>query len=247
MGDLAQEYWQKQTVLVTGGTGGLGQEMVRHFAALGCRVAINYFSRDDRAQALLGEINSAQVKIYRADIRKENEVERMVEEIAKALGPVSILINNAGYISNHLLVMNSLEDWQKIIDTHLTGTFLVSRGVVKNMMKVKFGRIINISSVSAIEGGQGQTSYAAAKAGIIGFAKALSHELGPLGITCNTLVLSMFDTESAKQGASEELARRRLIQSPFRRVGKPKEILDALEYLASDKSNFVTGQTLQLG
>lgn len=241
-----ENYWERQVVLVTGGSGGIGREMVRHLISLGCKVAINYVQREEAAQKLLEELNSDRARIYRADIADDKQVNEMVDRIEKELGEVTVLVNNAGIIRNNLLITMSNEDWHSVINTHLTGTFYCTRRVLRNMLKARFGRIINISSISGVEGNGGQVHYASAKAGVIAFAKSLAQEVGSKGITCNALVLNLFRTENALKNVKPEIFKRIEDNMPLRRVGEPHEVVHTIEYLAGPHSGLMTGQVVTL-
>jgi 3-oxoacyl-[acyl-carrier protein] reductase len=241
-----EDYWQKQVVLVTGGSGGIGREMVRHLVRLGCKVAINYVQRTDAAKQLVDELETDRARIYRADIGDDKQVDEMVTRIEEELGEVTILVNNAGIIRNNLLITMTNEDWHSVINTHLNGTFYCTRRVLKNMLKARFGRIINVSSISGVEGNAGQVHYASAKAGVIAFAKSLAQEVGSKGITCNALVLNLFKTENALKNVKPEIFKRIEDNSPLKRVGDPHEVVHAIEYMAGPHSGLMTGQVVTL-
>lgn len=240
-------YWQDQVILITGGSGAVGQAMVKHFTKLGAKVAVNFHSNESRATEFVHSLKSEKVKCYKADVSQEKDVDQMFLKIESELGPVTILINNAGIVVNSLMFLTSIEEWRRMIDTHLTGAFLCSRRALREMIKKKFGRVINISSISAFDGHAGQTSYAAAKAGLIGFTRALSQEVGTKGITCNAVALGLLDTENSRKNVSAEMRKRRIENSPLKRIGEVVEVVPTIEYLASQDSSMMTGQTLNLG
>lgn len=239
-------YWNRQVVLITGGSGGIGREMVRHLTGLGCRVAINFLQQEDKAADLLRELDTDRARIYQADVGHETQVNEMVERIEADFGAVTVLINNAGIIRNNLLITMSNDDWDSVIRTHLTGTFYCTRRVLRNMIKAHFGRIINVSSISGVQGEAGQVHYASAKAGAIAFAKSLAQEVGTKGITCNSLVLNLFNTENARRRVKPEIFQRIVDHSPLRRAGEPPEVAHAIEYLAGPNSSLMTGQVVTL-
>lgn len=238
-------YWSKQIVLVTGGSGGVGREIVRHFHALGCKVAINYRTQMDRAESLKHELGGERVQTYRADVSVEAEVNAMIDQIENDFGPVTVLINNAGMLQSNLLITMTNDDWFGMINSHLTGTFFCTRRVLREMLKARAGRIINISSISGVKGFPGHAHYSAAKAGMIAFAKSVAFEVGKKGITCNAVILNQLKTENVVR-VQPEVIEQLIESSPLRRLGEPHEVIPALEYLASDKSALMTGQVLTL-
>lgn len=240
------EYWKNQVVLVTGGSGGIGRHIVRHLASLGCKVAVNFAQNKENASKLIEELGTPRVKAYQADVGDDKQVDEMITKIEGELGDVTILINNAGIIRNNLLLTTSNEDWHAMINTHLTGTFYCTRRVLKNMMKARFGRIINVSSISGVEPKAGQVHYASAKAAVIAFAKSLAHEVGSKGITCNALVLNLFKTENALKNVRPELFEQITKNMPLKRVGEPHEVPPTIEFMAGPHSGLMTGQVVTL-
>lgn len=241
-----EDYWKNQVVLITGGSGGIGREIVRHLNKLGCKVAVNYIHNKENADKLVSELDSSRIKAYQADIGDDKQVDQMVSKIEAELGEVTILINNAGIIRNNLLLTTSNEDWHSMINTHLTGTFYCTRRVLRNMMKSRFGRIINVSSISGVEPKAGQVHYASAKAAVIAFAKSLAHEVGSKGITCNALVLNLFKTENALKNVRPELFEQITKNMPLKRVGDPHEVPPTIEFMAGPNSGLMTGQVVTL-
>ncbi len=179
------------------------------------------------------------------NVTDADSIDALIKDIAGNEGPVHVLVNNAGVTRDQLMLRMKPEDWQAIIDTNLTSVYRVSRGVLRGMMKARFGRIINISSVVASMGNPGQANYAAAKAGMIGFSKSLAHEVGSRGVTVNTVSPGFIDTDMTRALSDEQ--RELLVgQVPAARLGDVGDIASAVAYLASDGAGYVTGQTLHV-
>jgi len=172
-------------------------------------------------------------------------VEKALAYIEKEYGTVGILVNNAGITRDTLLMRMKEEDWQAILDTNLTSVFRMSRAVLKGMMKARSGRIISIASVVGAMGNAGQTNYAAAKAGLIGFSKSLAREVGPRGITVNVVAPGFIDTDMTKD-LPEAHKEKLLVNIPLSRLGQPEEIAAAVAFLASKEAGYITGETLHV-
>lgn len=238
-------YWNDQIILITGASRGIGSELAKRFSSLGAKVAINYASNQAKAEETLDQCDKSRTKLYQADVGNEAEVDKMLKAIEADFGPVTVLINNAGQTRDNLLMMMSAEEWRSVMSTHLDGAFFCSRGVLRGMMSKKRGKIINISSVSGIRGTAGQCNYSAAKAGLIGFTRALSREMGKKKITCNAVALGVIDTEMTQVLAPEVIKAYNDMTS-LKRAGKTSEVADLLEFLASEKSDYLTGQVIAL-
>lgn len=248
--------------LITGAGSGLGRATALLFAREGARVVVNDIS-GRRAEAVAAEINGSSRRkkaiALRADAARKDEVEAMVAEARRRLGPINILINNAGIAQIKNFLDISPEDWQRMLDIHVKGTFLCTQAVVGEMIEAGWGRIINTASVAGMEGGPMNSSYATAKAAIIGFTKALALELGRTGVTVNAVAPGLIDNilQAGQRGpegttipgeVGQEMAER-IIQFfmrriPMKRLGKPEDIALAHLYLASDDAAYVTGQVL---
>ncbi len=238
-------YWLEQTVLITGSSRGIGRALAMHFSLLGCKVAINYSSNEEKAKETLALCNSKQTRIYKADVGNENDVNKMIEAIESELGEITILINNAGVTKDGLMMAMSTEDWRAVMNTHLDGAFFCSRAVMRNMVRKRYGRIINITSVSGIKGTAGQVNYSAAKAGLIGFTKALAREMGKKKITTNAIALGLIETDMTSTLDESVLDQYKQMTS-LKRFGTPDEVCKLAEYLASSGSSYMTGQVLTL-
>ncbi len=243
MGD-DKEYWSRQTVLVTGSSRGIGRSIALGLAKKGAKIAVHCRSNLAAAEET-ARLCGGDARFYQAAVGNEDDVASMLAAIERELGPVSILVNNAGETDDALLAQMTLAQWQRVVDTCLTGAFLCSRGVLRNMIKAKFGRIVNVSSVSGVRGNPGQCNYAAAKAGLIGFTKALAKEVGSKNITCNAVALGPVDTEMLQRLGPEQVEARRL-RTAVKRLGTPEEAAAIVAYLAGPDSSFLTGEVITM-
>lgn len=236
---------ENKVVLVTGGSRGIGRAIAIEAAKNGADVAINYAGNEAAAkevEAIIKEMGKRAI-IIKADVSSEEECEKMVAAVIEELGTIDVLVNNAGITRDGLFVRMKTEDWQKVIDTNLTGIFNCTKFVAKYMMKKRTGKIINMTSVSGILGNAGQTNYSAAKAGVIGFTKALAREMAPRGINVNAVAPGFIQTDMTSampEKAKEEAVK----QIPLGKMGNPEDIANAVIFLASDKGNYITGQVL---
>ena len=238
-------YWEDHTVLVTGASRGIGREIAIHLSKLGCRVAVNYNSSQSHAEEVLSQCNPEKTKIYKADVGQEDQVKAMIDAIEKDLGQVTLLINNAGQTRDTLLMTMSTDDWKSVMATHLDGAFFCTRGVVRGMVRKKFGRVVNITSVSGIKGTPGQCNYSAAKAGLIGFTKALAREMGKKNITSNAIALGVIDTDMTRV-LSEEVLNQYKDATAVKRLGTTNEVAKLVEYLCGPDSGYITAQVITL-
>lgn len=229
-------------VLITGGSRGIGKAMVELFSSKGYQVAFTYKNSENEAKKLAEATNSLAI---RADNAIESDVTAAVEKVKSEIGEIDCLINNAAISSFSLLSDLSLAEWNETIAVSLTGTFLYSRAVIPGMLNRKRGRIINISSMWGLTGASCEVHYSAAKAGIIGFTKALAKELGPSGITVNAIAPGLIATEMNKRLSEEDL-RAITDETPLMRMGKPEEVASLAYFLASDEASFMTGEVLNL-
>ncbi|KMS76487.1 3-oxoacyl-ACP reductase [Streptomyces viridochromogenes] len=222
-----------RSVFVTGGNRGIGLAVARRFATVGDRVAVTY--RGDRPPA--GE----NLLALRCDVTDGQQVDQAFKEAEAAHGPVTVLVANAGGAHDRLLVRMSEEDFTSVIDTNLTGAFRVARRAVRGMLVQGHGRIVLMSSTAALHGAAGQSNYAAAKAGLIGFARSLTHELGPRDITCNVVAPGLTDTDMSRS-LTEEQRQHLLSRTPAGRLAHPDEVADAVEFLAG--AGYVRGAVI---
>ena len=231
-----------KTVLITGGSRGIGRELVRSFANNGYSVAFTYKSSESEAEILAREVGALAI---RADSASESDVIFAVDKALSELGKIDCLVNNAAISSFSLFTDITLEDWNAMVAVNLTGAFLYSRSVIPNMLKRKSGRIINITSMWGLVGSSCEVHYSATKAGLIGMTKALAKELGPSGITVNAIAPGVINTEMNSQ-LSDEDKTALVNDTPVMRIGEPADVAEAALFLASDKASFITGEVMNV-
>lgn len=236
-----------KVALVTGGSRGIGRAIVLSLAKEGAKVLINYKGNEKAAMETLEEVKKigAEGEIFRADVSVEEEVEKMFNFILEKWGRLDILVNNAGITKDNLLIRMKNEEWDQVINTNLKGVFYCTRAAVKIMLKQRYGRIINVSSVIGLRGNIGQANYAAAKAGIIGFTKAVAREVASRGITVNAVAPGFILTDMTEV-LSEEMKKKVLEEIPMGRFGNPEDVANAVKFLASDEASYITGVVLSI-
>ncbi|WP_101842884.1 3-oxoacyl-ACP reductase FabG [Halobacillus sp. Marseille-P3879] len=242
--------FKNRTAFVTGGSRGIGRGIVDRFAEEGAKVAIIDIN-EEALQEAEHELRDKGIDVFTqaADVMEAEEVEAAVKSAHERFGSIDILVNNAGVIRDNMLFKMTDGDWDTVMNVHLKGSFNAARAAQKYMVENKYGRIINISSTSAL-GNRGQANYATAKAGLQGFTKTLSIELGRFGITCNAVAPGFIETEMTKQTAErigvsfEDLVKASVEKIPVARSGKPEDIANAVAFFADEKSSFVSGQVM---
>ncbi|MCS7080274.1 MAG: 3-oxoacyl-[acyl-carrier-protein] reductase [Chloracidobacterium sp.] len=236
-----------QTILVTGGSRGIGRAIVMELAARGANVAFTYRSQAAAAQTVEAEAQAqgATVQSYQADAADFDAAQHVVKQVRERFGAIHGLVNNAGITRDKLLVMMKEEDWDAVLNANLKSVFNMSKAVVAILLKQKQGgAILNISSISGVVGMAGQTNYAASKAGMIGFTKALAKEVAGRGITVNALALGLIDTDMT-QALSPEYRAKLLEQIPLGRFGTATEVARIAAFLLSPDARYITGQVIQ--
>lgn len=236
-----------KNALVTGASRGIGRAIAVELAKNGANIAISYVNNKDKAEEVVNEIKRYGVKAIavKADVSKEEEVLNMVKIVKESIGSIDILVNNAGINRDNLLMRMSTEDWDKVIDTNLKGTYLCSKALIRDMIKKKSGKIINITSVAGVAGNFGQTNYSASKAGVIGFTKSLAKEVASRGINVNAIAPGLIETDMTL--ALKEDIRDSLVKNiPMGRLGTVQDIANIVIFLASEKSNYITGQVINV-
>ena len=228
--------------LVTGGTRGIGGAISIALKSAGYKVAANYASRDDVAESFE---KATGISVFKWDITDFAACQKGVKAIEKEMGPIEVLINNAGITRDSAMHKMTFDGWQAVVETNLTSCFNMTRSVIESMRDKKFGRIINISSVNGQLGQFGQTNYSAAKAGIFGFTKALARESAARGITVNAVAPGYIATDMVK-AVREDVMKQIVAQIPVGRIGEPEEIARAVVFLAADEASFITGETISI-
>ncbi len=237
--------FKDKRVIVTGGTKGLGKAIALAFAREGAWVGVNYSSDDKSASRTEAELEGLSTKslLLKADVSIGADVEKMIGSVLDQWEYVDILVNNAGIIRDKLLMFLDEEDWDRVLEVNLKGTYLCSRAIMKTMIARRFGRIINITSPSALTGRAGQTNYSASKGGIISFTKSLSKEMARLGITVNAVCPGIISTPMT-ENLDQETKSNFLNMIPMGRFGEPEDVAWAVLFLASEKAGYITGQVL---
>ncbi len=238
---------EKKVVLVTGGSRGIGREVAEVYAENGYDVVINYVSDKTDVEGIKKEFEEKGVKclLVKADVSKAADVDNMVEEAIKQFGKIDVLVNNAGITRDILLMRMSEEDFDKVIEINLKGTYLVTKAVTKYMMKKRQGSIINLASVVGVVGNAGQTNYAASKAGIIGFTKSVAKELASRNIRANAVAPGFIATDMTSV-LSDSVKENISTQIPLKRMGTAREVAEVIYFLGSGKSSYITGQVINI-
>jgi 3-oxoacyl-[acyl-carrier protein] reductase len=238
---------QGKIAVVTGSSRGIGAAIARELATQGATIVLNHRDSAVQAEAVVAEIVAAggQAVAIQADVSSFAEAQRLIKETVERFGRIDILINNAGTTRDMLIMMMPEADWDLVIQTNLKSAFNCSKAAVRPMMKQRFGRIINITSVSGLAGQAGQTNYSASKAGMIGFTKALAKEVGPRGITVNAIAPGFVPTVLTDV-LNEEQKRTIISMTPMGRFAEPEEIAYATAFLADERAGFITGQVLSV-
>ena len=228
-----------KTALVTGGGKGIGRAISQALAAMGAKVVVNY--RSDRASALDTAAALPDATAHQADVADPVQVEAMV----KAIGRVDVLVNNAGAVRDKLLIQMSPRDWEELIRTDLLSAFATTKAaIMSGMMRARWGRIVNISSIVGITGNAGQSNYAAAKAGLIGFTKSIAREYGSRNITCNAVAPGYVRTELTSGSLTDDMVGELVKMTPIKREGTADEVAAAVAFLCSERAGFITGQVI---
>lgn len=233
--------------LVTGASRGIGREIAIELGRNGAKVAVNYSSSDKGARetAEIIKSNGGTAEIFKASVNNEEEVTQMFSEIEEKLGIVDILVNNAGITKDNLLLRMKTEEWDEVIDVNLKGAFLCTRAAIKGMMKKRYGKIINISSVVGFSGNAGQFNYSATKAGLTGMTKSAALELSARGIRVNAVAPGFIETDMTAS-LSDEIKKTYIEKIPLKSLGKPEDVSAAVLFLAGPQSDYITGQTIHV-
>lgn len=232
-----------KNVLVTGASGGIGGEIARRLHASGASVGVSG-TRLEPLKALAADLGE-RAHVLACNLSDTAAITELPKQASEAMGSVDILVNNAGITRDNLFMRMSQDEWQSVLDVNLTATMLLCKGVLRGMMKARWGRIVNISSVVGATGNPGQANYAASKAGMVGMSKSLAYEVASRGITVNAVAPGFIET--AMTAGLKEAQKEAILSSiPSGRMGAPKEIAAAVLYLASEEAGYVTGTTLHV-
>lgn len=238
---------ENKVVCITGGSRGIGKEVAIKYAENGYDVVINYVSDRTDVESLKKEFNEKGVQslIIKADVSKADEVEEFVKKAIEKFGKIDVLVNNAGITKDNLLMRMSEEEFDKVIEINLKGTYLVTKAVTKYMMKKRNGSIINLSSVVGVVGNAGQCNYSASKAGIIGFTKSVAKELASRNIRANAVAPGFIETDMTNV-LSDNIKESIHNQIPLKRMGSAREVANLIYFLGSEQSSYITGQVINI-
>lgn len=235
----------EKTAVVTGGSRGIGRAVCLELAARGANVVLCYAGNEAAARETVAacEALGAKALAVRCDVSDAVQVKALTDAAVQAFGAIHILVNNAGITRDNLLMLMKEEDFDAVVETNLKGAFLCMKAVARTMMKQRYGRIVNLSSVVGLRGNAGQVNYAASKAGVVGMTKSLAKELATRGVTVNAVAPGFIDTDMT--AALPEAARAALLPTiPMQRLGAPEDVAKAVAFLASDGAGYITGQVI---
>lgn len=244
---MSEKQFEGRSAIVTGGTRGIGKEIVLELARRGANVAFNYSKSADEAERLKAEVEALGVKAYAAqcDVANTEAAAEFVKQVTAEFGTVDLLVNNAGITRDQLILRMKEEDWDSVIDTNLKGAWNFSKAVMRPMMRNENGAsILNISSISGVVGMLGQSNYSASKAGMIGLTKAIAKEVASRKITVNALALGLVETEMASE-MNAEYREKILAMIPLGRLGNVREVAEIACFLLSPSADYITGQVIQ--
>lgn len=236
-----------KNALVTGASRGIGRAIALELAKHGANVAVNYAGSEARAQEVVDEITKMGARAIKiqADVTDDASVQAMVKAVIKEFGSLEILVNNAGITKDNLLMRMKEEEFDQVIDTNLKGVFLCTKAVTRQMMKQKYGKIINVASIVGVSGNPGQANYVAAKAGVIGMTKSVALELASRNILVNAVAPGFIATDMT-DALTEEQKQAILDRVPLAKLGKPEDVAKVVRFLASEDADYITGQTIHI-
>ena len=234
-----------RVAIITGGGRGIGRAIAVRLAQEGANVAISYRSNDEAAEEAAQKVRGAgaECELFKGDVASPDDVQALFKGVSDAFGGVDILVNNAGITRDNLMMRMKEEEFDEVLRTNLKGTYLCTRAALRPMVRARWGRILNVSSVVGLVGNAGQANYAASKAGIIGFTKSVAREVAQRGITVNVVAPGYVETELTG-GLPDQVKDQILAQVPAGRFGEPEEIAEVVAFLAGEGAGYVTGQTI---
>lgn len=236
---------ENKVVLITGGSRGIGEALVKKFAALGAAVAFTYSSSAEKANSLIAALQPAKVMAYQSDASSFSQAEQLIKQVLADFGKIDVLINNAGITKDTLMLRMTEEQWDEVIRVNLKSAFNLTKHVLKPMLSARTGSIINMTSVVGVFGNAGQANYAASKAGMIGFTKSIAKEIGSRSIRCNAIAPGFIETDMTH--ALDEKTKEQYFSSlAIKRFGSAEEVADLAAFLASDQSKYITGQVISI-
>jgi len=237
---------ENKVAIVTGGSRGIGEAIALKLAENGAHIAFSYVSSEEKAKVLEEKLQSLGVKAkaYKSNAANFADSETMVNDVIKEMGTIDILVNNAGISKDNLLLRMTPEQWNEVINTNLSSVYNMTKMVIRPMMKARSGSIINMSSIIGMRGNAGQSSYAASKAGIIGFTKSIAAELGSRNIRCNAIAPGFVETDMTHYLKEGEASKSFLEKIPLGRFGSADEIANVTLFLAGEMSSYITGQVI---
>lgn len=234
-----------RVAVVTGGGRGIGRAIAQRLGAEGAKVAVTYRSNDQAARETARLVRKAggECEIFKGDVSEAGDVKRVFDGVAEAFGAVEVLINNAGTTRDNIMLRMKEEEFDEVLDTNLKGAYNCTRAVLRGMVRNRWGRIVNVSSVVGLAGNAGQANYAASKAGLLGFTKSVAREVAERGITVNAVAPGYVDTELTGT-LSDSVKEQILGQVPTGRFGEPEEIAEVIVFFTGEGAGYVTGQTI---
>ncbi|MBK6389474.1 MAG: 3-oxoacyl-[acyl-carrier-protein] reductase [Saprospiraceae bacterium] len=236
---------ENKVALITGGSRGIGEALVRKFAAMGASVAFTYSSSAEKANALVDSIPEHKIKAYQSDASSYTEAESLIKQVLADFGKIDILINNAGITKDTLMLRMSEDQWDEVIRVNLKSAFNLTKHVLKPMLSARSGSIINMTSVVGVFGNAGQANYAASKAGMIGFTKSIAKEVGSRSIRCNAIAPGFIETDMTHT-LDDKTKEQYFSGLAIKRFGTAEEVADLAAFLGSDDSKYITGQVISI-
>ena len=236
---------QQRVALITGGSRGIGRAIALNLGAAGTKVAVNYLAREDAAQEVVDAITrqGGEAMAFQGDVTRTEDVEALIKGVENAWGAIDVLVNNAGTIKDSLLIRMSVDDFDNVVALNLRGTFLCTRLVLRDMLRNRWGRVVNIGSVVGIAGNVGQSNYAASKSAVIGFTKSVAKEVASRNITVNCVAPGYITTDIVED-LPQELKGKILERIHMRRFGSVQEVADLVSFLVRDEAAYITGQVI---